>query len=114
MRSLAFHKHSRCTVVALALAMAFAVLANSPVHAAQAMSLGSSSAAASSMRGGAHSGEFRISMRIVSSCKVFVSTQGEVRSACAYVRTPPPQILAITSMQNSPVSDQVREYSVTF
>jgi hypothetical protein len=71
-------------------------------------------AGTSGSSGNVRSSQFRITMRIVSSCKVFVTAQFEVRSSCSYAQTPPPQIMAIVSLQNSPVSDQVREYSVTF
>jgi hypothetical protein len=57
---------------------------------------------------------FRVGIRIVSSCRVFVTGQGEVRSSCGSSWTPPPHIVAIRSIQNASQSGQVREYAITF
>lgn len=115
MRSTARHFRLRRTHGAAALLLALAIVTGAPVRAAQALpTMGSVSASASSMRGAAPSSQFHVRMRILSSCQVFVTSLGEVRSNCSYAQTPAPLILAITSMRNSPVSDQVREYSVTF
>jgi hypothetical protein len=57
---------------------------------------------------------FRVGIRIVSSCQVFVTAQGEVRSTCSSSWTPPPHIVAITSIQNESQSGMRREYAVTF
>jgi hypothetical protein len=81
-----------------------------PAHSTQAPLPGSLSKQSGMSHADAH---FRIGIRIVSSCRVFVTGQGEVRSTCSSALTPPPLIVAINSIQNRSQNPS-REYAITF